>query len=156
MYVNDFEYSYDDSIEKDCVTRVINHSEKYIRYNLANHPLQYRFSPFMKMNKHIWRTVVFYIYKPIADYDNAISTSTINNHIGSMFCYCCSPNIFNDNMEKYCPEIDRRELPGLSTCVKTCEWYEYKLGFINEPSVPITNNCRKFSKFRISGCGLVN
>ncbi len=156
MYKLDFVYSYDNSIENDCVTRVINHTEEYIRYNLVNHPLRYRFSPFLKMNKRIWRTAIFFIYKPITDYDNAISTSTISNHIGSMFCYCCSINLFNKYMEKYCPEIERRQLPGLTTDVNTCKWYEYKLGFINEPNVPISYNCRKFSDFRTSGCGMIN
>jgi len=150
MCENNFEYSYDDSIEKDCVTRVINHSEEYIRYNLNNHPLQYRFSPFMKMNKHIWRTVVFYIYKPIADFVNAISTSNIRNHIGTMFCLCCPPNTFNDNMEKYCPDIERRELSGLTLtpCEDIYKCYEYKLGFVNEHSVPITTNQKKFASFK--------
>ncbi len=137
---SEFTYSYDNTIEKSCIPRVLHHSVAYTNYNKLNYN-GYKFMTCSKMDRDTWRKALFYIYKPTTDYENTVDTSIIKFHIGSMFCYRHDPTTYNENMEKYCPEIERRELPGLTSCENIYKWYEYKLGFIDESSM---KNCWKF------------
>ncbi len=135
-----FTYSYDNTIEKSCIPRVLHHSVAYAKYNMSKYD-GYKFMQCSKMDRDTWRKALFYIYKPITDYENAVDTSIISYHITRMFCYSHELTEYNENMEKYCPEIERRELRGLTSCENIYKWYEYKLAFIDESSV---RNCWKY------------
>ena len=104
------------TIDYNCL-RQQEHSKQFAIYRKNVFDTDNSYSGFKSLNisREEWRNAIFLIYKPIKSYRSNVWSGGGKHDLESMFHTYLTREDFDEKMEKYCPEINRRIITGYST-----------------------------------------
>jgi hypothetical protein len=104
------------TIDYNCL-RQQEHSKQFAIYRKNVFDTDNSYSGFKSLNisREEWRNAIFLIYKPIKSYRSFVWSGEGKHDLARMFNTYLMREDFDEKMEKYCPEINRRIITGYST-----------------------------------------